>query len=164
MSAGNTTFRLRKKSPQENNEISYWKAGIMSLLLVGQTPPELVFWVSFLFRHGFTYIRGWMQMVLAPNDLFSWNNNTMSYILVMHNDTYSVHDRSLKPWWSRLPCLQPFCYVFSSPLSELNWRLTSPLGARGPHPQNGVPSPGIPAYSLCRVRNNSIAKKYLLSH
>ncbi len=31
-------------------------------------------------RHGFSYIRGWMQIVLAPNDLFSWNNktNTMS--------------------------------------------------------------------------------------
>jgi hypothetical protein len=92
-------------------------------------------------RHGFTYIRGWMQMVLAPNDLFSWNNNTMSYILVMdmlhyccpmHNDTYSVQNRSLKPWWSRLPCLQSFCYLFSPPLSGFNWRLTSPFGGPGP--------------------------------
>jgi hypothetical protein len=30
-------------------------------------------------QHGFPYIRGWMQMVLAPNDLFSWNNDTMRY-------------------------------------------------------------------------------------
>ncbi len=34
-------------------------------------------------RHGFTYIRGWMQMVLAPNDLFSWNNKAMSTMLLL---------------------------------------------------------------------------------
>ncbi len=92
-------------------------------------------------QHSFTYIRGWMQMVLAPNDLFSWNNNTMSYILVMdmlhyccpmHNDTYSVHNRSLKPWWSHLSCLQSFCYVFSPPLSGLNWTQLSLFGGPGP--------------------------------
>ncbi len=32
-------------------------------------------------RHDSTYIRGWMQMVSSPNDLFSWNNNTMSTML-----------------------------------------------------------------------------------
>ncbi len=50
---------------------------------------------------------------LAPNDLFSWNNNTMNqnsridmlhYGCPMHNDTYSVHNHSSKPWWSHLPC------------------------------------------------------------
>jgi hypothetical protein len=102
-------------------------------------------------RHGFTYIRGWM---LAPSDFFSWNNNTMSYILVMdmlhycclmHNDTYSVHDRSLKPWWSRLPCLQSFCYDSSPPLSGFNWRLTSPFGGLGPPtPKMASPLLGSP--------------------
>ncbi len=109
---------------------------------------------SYCSLHVFTYIRGWMQMVLAPNDLFSWNNNTMSYILtmdmlhyccLMHNDTYSVHDRSLKPWWSRLPCLQSFCYVFSPPLSGLNWRLTSLFGGPGPPtPKMASPLLGSP--------------------
>ncbi len=30
-------------------------------------------------RHGFLYIRGWMQIVIAPNDLFSWNNRYNKY-------------------------------------------------------------------------------------
>jgi hypothetical protein len=30
-------------------------------------------------RHGFLYIRGWKQMVIAPNDLFSWNNKYNEY-------------------------------------------------------------------------------------
>ncbi len=30
-------------------------------------------------RHGFLYIRGWMQMVIAPNYLFSWNNKYNKY-------------------------------------------------------------------------------------
>ncbi len=81
-----------------------------------------------------------MQMVLAPNDLFSWKNNTVKYnscngyviLCPMHNDTYSVHDRSLKPWWSHLPCSQTFYYVFSLPLSGLNWCSLSPIGGPGP--------------------------------
>jgi hypothetical protein len=97
--------------------------------------------VQYCSRHGFTYIRGWMQMVLAPDDLFSWNNNTMRhnaydrylhYCWLMLDDTYSVHDRSLKPWWGRLPCLQTSRYVFSPPLSRLNWRSLSPTGGPGP--------------------------------
>jgi hypothetical protein len=111
-------------------------------------------WYCYCSRHCFMHIRGWMQMVLAPNDLFSWNKNTMSYILVMdmlhyccsmHNDNYSVHYRSLKPWWSCLPCLQSFCYVFSPPLSGFNWRLTSPFGGQGPPtPKMASPLLGSP--------------------
>jgi hypothetical protein len=33
-----------------------------------------------------SYIRGWIQMVLAPNDLFSWNNKYNKY------DEYNVID------------------------------------------------------------------------
>jgi hypothetical protein len=100
-------------------------------------------------RHGFPYIRGWMQMVLAPNDLFSWNNDTMRYDSMMgmlhyrctmHNDTHSVHNRLLKPWWGRLPCTQTIFYVFSSPLSKLNWRSLSVVGGPGP-PTPKVASP-----------------------
>ncbi len=99
-------------------------------------------------RHGVPYIRGWMQMVLAPNDLFSWNNNTMRrkscmgllhYCCTMHNGTHSVHNRSLKPWWGRLPCSQTF-YVFSPPLSGLNWHSLSIVGGPGP-PTPKVVSP-----------------------
>jgi hypothetical protein len=93
-------------------------------------------------RHGFTYIRGWMKMVLAPNDLFSWNSYTMStmltrvftlhLLLVMHVDTYSVHNRLPKPWWGRLLCFYPSRHVFSPTLSRLNWRSLTPTGGPGP--------------------------------
>jgi hypothetical protein len=59
--------------------------------------------------------------------------DTLHYCRPMHNDTYSVHDRSLKPWWSRFLCSQTFCYVFSPPLSGLNWFSLSPFGGPGPH-------------------------------
>jgi hypothetical protein len=119
-------------------------------------------------RHGFTYIRGWMQMVLAPKDLFSWNNNTMSYILIMdmlhyccpmHNDTYSVHNRSLKPWWSRLPCFRSFCYVFSPPLSGFNWRLTSPFGGPGPP----TPKMASPLRDPCKLPFQGPEQQFVLN-
>ncbi len=46
-------------------------------------------------RHGFFYIRGWMQMVLAPNDLFSWNNKYNKY-----------NEYCVVPWEGRMcgPC------------------------------------------------------------
>ncbi len=58
----------------------------------------------------------------------------------MHDDTYSVRDRPLKPWWGCLPCFRAFCYVFSPPLSRLNWRSLSPIGGPGP-PAPKVASP-----------------------
>jgi hypothetical protein len=30
-----------------------------------------------------SYIRGWMQMVLTPNDLFSWNNKYSKYMVIL---------------------------------------------------------------------------------
>ncbi len=86
-------------------------------------------------------------MVLAPNDLFSWNNKYYKYIeynitdtftsffLAMHT-TYSVHAGILKPWRGRLPwplAVFSFYHVLSLPLSGLNWRSLFP--PRGP----GVP-------------------------
>ncbi len=100
--------------------------------------------------HGFMYIRGWIQMVLAPNDLFSWNNNTMSTMLtrvftlhllsVMHVNTYSVHNRFLKPWWGRLLCFCSSRHVFSPSLARLNWRSLTPT--RGPSP----PTPKVASF------------------
>ncbi len=93
-----------------------------------------------------SYIRGWIQMVLAPNDLFSWNNKYNKYneynitdtftcfFLVMHI-TYSVHAGILKPWRGRLPWLPvvfSFYHVFSLPLSGLNWRFSFPPCGPGP--------------------------------
>ncbi len=77
----------------------------------------------------------------APNDLFSWNNNTIStrywrylhyFLLVMHVNTHSVHNRILKPWWGRILCVFPSHHVLSPPLSKLNWHSLTPTGGPGP--------------------------------
>ncbi len=104
-----------------------------------------------------SYIRGWIQMVLAPNDLFSWNNkynkyygynviNTFTcFFLAMHT-THSVHAGILKPWRGRLPwplVVFSFCHVFSLPLSGLNWRpLFPPWGSSPPFPKMAPPFTG----------------------
>ncbi len=102
-------------------------------------------------RHGFLYIRGWMQMVIAPNDLFSWNNrynkynvtNIFTYFLLgLCTWTHSVHARVLKPLRGSLPWLpaiSSFCHVFPLPLSGLNWGSLSPLGGPGPSPSKMAP-------------------------
>ncbi len=104
-----------------------------------------------------SYIRGWIQMVLAPKDLFSWNNKYNKYneynitdiftciFLVMHT-TYSVHAGILKPWRGRLPWpLVVFSsyHVFPLPLSGLNWRsLFPPWGSGTPFPKMAPPFTG----------------------
>jgi hypothetical protein len=104
-----------------------------------------------------SYIRGWIQMVLAPNDLFSWNNKYSKYIeynntdaftcffLAMHT-TYSVHAGILKPWRGRLPwSLVVFSsyHVFTLPLSGLNWcSLFPPWGFGPPFPKTAPPFTG----------------------
>jgi hypothetical protein len=103
--------------------------------------------------HGFTYIRGWMQMVLAPNDLFSWNKNTerhetffrrdIIYFSYNARDTHSVHNYLLKPWRSRLLCSWSSCYIFLPPLSGTNWCSLSLFGGPGrPTPKVASPFPG----------------------
>jgi hypothetical protein len=105
-------------------------------------------------RHGFLYIRGWMQMVIAPNDLFSWNNrynkysvtnvtNTFTHsLLELCTWTHSVHARVLKPWRGSLPwppAISSFCHVFPLPLTGLNWRSLSLLGDPVPLPPKWRP-------------------------
>ncbi len=96
-------------------------------------------------------------MVLAPNDLFSWNNKHNKHIeynitdtftrffLAMHT-TYSVHAGILKPWRGRLPCLPAVFsvyHVLSLPLSGLNWRsLFPPWGSDPPFPKMAPPFTG----------------------
>ncbi len=36
-----------------------------------------------------SYIRGWMQMVLTPNDLFSWNNKYSKYTIILSHIHYN---------------------------------------------------------------------------
>ncbi len=85
----------------------------------------------------------WHQMIYFPETIIQCNTilvmDTLHYCRPMHNDTYSVHDRSLKPWWSRLPCSQTFCYFFTPPLSGLNWCSSSPFGGPGPPPPKWRP-------------------------
>ncbi len=108
-------------------------------------------------RHGFLYTRGWMQMVMAPNDLFSWNNRYNKYnvttiftnfLLKLCRWTHSVHARVLKPWRGSLPWPPAisFYHVFPPPLSGLNWRSLSPV----PLP------PKWRAHSLTRIQNTSV--------
>jgi hypothetical protein len=96
-------------------------------------------------------------MVLAPNDLFSWNNKYNKYneynitdtftcfFLAMHT-TYSVHAGILKPWKGRLPWLPAvfsFCHVLSLSLSGFNWRsLFPPRGSGPPFPKMAPPFTG----------------------
>ncbi len=98
-------------------------------------------------------IRGWIQMVLAPNDSFSWNNkynkyieyNTTDTFLAMHT-TYSVHAGILKPCRGRLPWLPAvfsFYHILSLSLSGLNWRsLFPPWGSDPPFPKMAPPFMG----------------------
>ncbi len=104
-----------------------------------------------------SHIRGWIQMVLAPNDLFSWNNKYNTYneynvtdtftciFLAMHT-TYSVHAGILKPWRGCLPWLPVVFssyHVFFLPLSGLNWRsLFPPWGSGPPFPKMAPPFTG----------------------
>jgi hypothetical protein len=105
-------------------------------------------------RHDFTHIRGWMQMVLAPNDLFSWNKNTVRhglwwghiiYIMLLictkHNSTHSVTGPSPVSLFILL-CLPSSTVRNQLLLITLLW------GTGAPYPQGGVPFPRIRAYSL----------------
>jgi hypothetical protein len=78
----------------------------------------------------------WYQIIYFPETIIQWTTilviDMLHYGCPMHDDTYSVHNRPLKPWWSCLPCSQSFCYVFSSPLSGLNWCSSFPFGGPGP--------------------------------
>ncbi len=116
-----------------------------------------------------SYIRGWIQMVLASNDLFSWNNKYNKYIeynitdtftcffLDMHT-TYSVHAGILKPWRSSLT----FCclLILSHLVPSLIWvqltLLVPALGIRSPLPQDGAPIHRVRAHSLTGIRNNGL--------
>ncbi len=131
-----------------------------------------------------SYIRGWIQMVLAPNDLFSWNNKYNKYygysvidtfpcfFLAMHT-THSVHAGIQKPWRGRLPwplVVFSFYHVFSPPLSGPNWRsLFPPWGSGPPFPKMAPPFTGsahtpLPGSGTGLIQFSSLSKwNYLAS-
>jgi hypothetical protein len=126
-------------------------------------------------RHGFMYIRGWMQMVIAPNDLFSWNNKAMSTMLLgifTHSScmlstlTHSVHVRVLKPWRGRLPSVFSSYHVFSPPLSGLNWRSLTPPGGPGPFTSKmaalstGSAHTPLPGFRTNITRKSNVRSKF----
>jgi hypothetical protein len=108
-----------------------------------------------------------MQMVLAPNDLFSWNNNTMKHNAM--TDIYTTADRCtltltlcmIVPW-SRDGVVffasRHFCYVFTSPLSGLNWISLAPTGGPGP------PSPKVACLPLGSTHTPFPGSRTLIIH
>ncbi len=100
-----------------------------------------------------SYIRGWMQMVLTPNDLFSRNNKYSKYMIILSHIYTSTTDSSsifqlctsltlcMLAFWS---CEGVVFLVLSSsshltmghvsplPMSRANWRSLSLLWGLGP--------------------------------
>jgi hypothetical protein len=102
-----------------------------------------------------SYIRGWIQMVLSPNDLFSWNNKYNKYNNYTFTDTFTSFSLSyarqltLCMLASRSHAgvvilgLLSSSHVFSLPLSGLNWRpLFLPWGSGPSFPNMAAPFTG----------------------
>jgi hypothetical protein len=117
-----------------------------------------------------SYIRGWIQMVLAPNDLFSWNNKYNKYNEYNTTDTFTRFFSLCTPFtlcmlasWIRegvvflgfLPSSHsitscPFPYLGSTDAP------CSRLGDLAPLPQNGTPIHRVRAHSLTGIQNTSL--------
>jgi hypothetical protein len=94
-------------------------------------------------RHGFLHQR-MIQMVLAPNDLFSWNNKYNKYNNYTFTDTFTcfflsyARQLTLCMLASRSRAgvvilgLLSSSHVFSLPLPGLNWRILFPPWGSGP--------------------------------
>ncbi len=100
-----------------------------------------------------SYIRGWIQMVATPNDLFSWNNKYSKYTVIL---THYIHQQWIHFSSSSYACQLTLCmlafwscegvvflvhspsshftadHVFPLPLSGVNWRPLSLLWGSGP--------------------------------
>jgi hypothetical protein len=80
----------------------------------------------------------------------------LHYCCTMHNDTHSVHNRLLKPWWGRPPCFQPFSRLLFSPVQTQLTPIVRCWGPGPPFPKSGVPTPRVRAHPFPRARNNSV--------
>ncbi len=117
-----------------------------------------------------SYIRGWIQMVMAPNDLFSWNNKYNKYVqwIQYHRHIHLFlpgcalyllcacwHLEAMKGSSSSTSCR---LLILSRLFLSLIWaQLMLPVPASGtrlPLPQNGAPIHRVRAHSLTGIRNN----------
>ncbi len=137
---------------------------------------HLIFWRTITVPNTASYIRGWIQMVLAPNDLFSWNNKYNKYNEYNIADTFTciflaMHTNLICACWhfeamtgsSSLTSCR--LLILSRLLSSLIWaQLTLPVPALGiwsPLPQNGAPIHRVRAHSLTGIHNNNIKARKL---
>ncbi len=111
----------------------------------------------------------WHRMIYFPETIIQKDTIPVMVMLynccTMHNNTHSVHNRLLKPWWGRLLCPQSSCLVFPPPLSGLNWCSLSPLGGPGPPtPKVASPFPGSahtpsPGFRTVNIKINGAIEK-----
>ncbi len=106
-----------------------------------------------------SYIRGWMQMVLTPNDLFSWNNKYSEYRLYYYITLQWIHCQlSSSARWLTLCMLVSSSregvvflvflpsshftefHVLPPPVSEANWRSLSRPGVSPPPSSSNMAS------------------------
>jgi hypothetical protein len=131
-----------------------------------------------------SYIRGWIQMVLAPNDLFSETINTVSTLNTIHWHVHlfflSYAHHLLCACWHleamKGPSSLTSCrlLILSRLHSSLIWAqltlLVPALGFLYPLPQNGAPIHRVRAHSLTGIRNKyllkraSVKKSQILKH
>ncbi len=98
------------------------------------------------------------QMIYFPETIIQWNTilamDMLHYCWPMHNDTYSVHDRSLKVVVELSSSFSAISLrLLSSPVQTQLMLIVSHWGPGAPHPQDGVPSPRVRVHSLPRVQN-----------
>ncbi len=102
-----------------------------------------------------SYIRGWIQMVLAPNDLFSWNNKYNKY--AKYNKQTHFHLFLLScAHYSLCACWHPEAVEKSSSLASCRLLILSRpvtsflfpyLGSTdAPYSRHGVPGPLFPRW------------------
>jgi hypothetical protein len=133
-----------------------------------------------------SYTRGWIQKVLTPNDLFSWNNKYSNYTIILSRLytstmdslfifrlctlTYSVH----ASFWScegvvflvlSLSSHFTTYHVFPLPLSRANWRSLSLLWGSGPpFPKMAPPFTGSAHTPFPGSNTRTFKKIVLLMH
>jgi hypothetical protein len=130
-----------------------------------------------------SYIRGWMQMVLTPNDLFSWNNKYSKHMVILlryiHYNGFiarlpAMHVNLLCACWypwavkgssSLSFCRLPIYLRFTSCLLLCTELTDAPHSGPGTRPpflfQNGVFIHRIRTLSLSRIQDNWYCIHYL---
>ncbi len=99
-------------------------------------------------------------MIYFPETIIQWDTvhavDMLHYCCTTHNDTHSVHNHLLKPWWGRPPCFQPFSHLLFSPVQTQLMPIVHCWGSGLPYPKSGVPTPRVHAHPFPRARNTTI--------